>query len=183
MVITIVIPVRKIYGLENLITLRHFNNMANVMLVTGLIVAYGYFIEAFMSWYSGDIFDQYMMTNRVLGPYGWIFWLLMLVNVVIPQALWSARVRRNLIALFLVALSINLGMWLERFVIVITSLHRDFVPSSWGMFFPTIWDWATLFGSIGLFLTLLFLFIRFLPMIAISETRELVAEPQKAMTL
>ena len=183
MVLTIVIPVRKIYRLENLITLRHFNNMANVMLVTGLIVAYGYFIEAFMSWYSGDIFDQYMMTNRVLGPYGWIFWLLMLVNVLIPQALWSARVRRNLVALFLVALSINLGMWLERFVIVITSLHRDFVPSSWGMFFPTIWDWATLFGSIGLFLTLLFLFIRFLPMIAISETRELVAEPQKAMTL
>jgi len=183
MVLTIVIPVRKIYHLENLITLRHFNNMANVMLVTGLIVAYGYFIEAFMSWYSGDIFDQYMMTNRVLGPYGWIFWLLMLVNVLIPQALWSARVRRNLVALFLVALSINLGMWLERFVIVITSLHRDFVPSSWGMFFPTIWDWATLFGSIGLFLTLLFLFIRFLPMIAISETRELVAEPQKAMTL
>ncbi|PYJ30107.1 MAG: hydrogenase [Verrucomicrobia bacterium] len=183
MVLTIVIPVRKIYRLENLITMRHFNNMANVMLVTGLIVAYGYFIEAFMSWYSGDIFDQYMMTNRVLGPYGWIFWLLMLVNVVIPQALWSARVRRNLVALFLVALSINLGMWLERFVIIITSLHRDFVPSSWGMFFPTIWDWATLFGSIGLFLTLLFLFIRFLPMIAISETRELVAEPQKAMTL
>src|SRR5438477_10618348 len=183
MVLTIVIPVRKVYHLENLITLRHFNDMANVMLVTGLIVAYGYFIEAFMSWYSGDIFDQYMMTNRVLGPYGWIFWLLMLVNVVIPQALWSARVRRNLIALFLVALSINLGMWLERFVIVITSLHRDFVPSSWGMFFPTIWDWATLFGSIGLFLTLLFLFIRFLPMIAISETRELVAEPQTAMTL
>ena len=153
------------------------------MLVTGLIVAYGYFIEAFMSWYSGDIFDQYMMTNRAFGPYGWIFWLLMLVNVLIPQALWSARVRRNLVALFFVALSINLGMWLERFVIVITSLHRDFVPSSWGMFFPTIWDWATLFGSIGLFLTLLFLFIRFLPMIAISETRELVAEPQKAITL
>jgi Ni/Fe-hydrogenase subunit HybB-like protein len=183
MVITIVVPVRKIYHLENLITLRHFNNMANVMLVTGLIVAYGYFIEAFMSWYSGDIFEQYMMTNRAFGPYGWIFWLLMLVNVVIPQALWLARVRRNLVALFLVALSINLGMWLERFVIIITSLHRDFVPSSWGMFFPTIWDWATLFGSIGLFLTLLFLFIRFLPMIAISESRELVAKPQKAVTL
>src|SRR5213595_4094374 len=150
--------------------------MATVMLVTGLIVAYGYFIEAFMSWYSGDIFDQYMMTNRVLGPYGWIFWLLMLVNVVIPQALWSARVRRNLIALFLVALSINLGMWLERFVIVITSLHRDFVPSSWNMYTPTIWDLATLFGSIGLFLTLLFLFIRFLPMISMSEIREVISE-------
>ncbi len=183
MVITIVIPVRKIYRIENLITLRHFNNMANVMLATGLIVAYGYFIEAFMSWYSGDIFEQYMMTNRAFGPYGWIFWLLMFVNVIVPQALWSVRVRRNLVALFAVALSINLGMWLERFVIVITSLQRDFVPSSWGMFFPTIWDWATLFGSVGLFLTLLFLFIRFLPMIAISETRELVAEPQKAATL
>src|SRR5438067_113003 len=182
MVLTIVIPVRKIYHLEILITLRHFNNMANVMLVTGLIVAYGYFIEAFMSWYSGDIFDQYMMTNRAFGPYGWIFWALMFFNVLVPQALWSARIRRNLVALFLVALAINLGMWIERFVIVITSLHRDFVPSSWGMFFPTVWDWATLFGSIGLFLTLLFLFIRFLPMIAISESRELVAEPQKAMT-
>src|SRR5205814_10570646 len=133
MVLTIVIPVRKTYRLENLITMRHFNNMANVMLVTGLIVAYGYFIEALMSWYSGDIFEQYMMTNRAFGPYGWIFWLLMLVNVVIPQALWSARVRRNLIALFLVALSINLGMWLKRFVIVITSLHREFVPPSWSM--------------------------------------------------
>jgi len=182
MVLTIVIPVRKVYRLENLITLRHFNNMANVMLVTGLIVAYGYFIEAFMSWYSGDIFDQYMMTNRAFGPYGWIFWALMFFNVWVPQALWSARIRRNLVALFLVALSINLGMWVERFVIVITSLHRDFVPSSWGMFFPTIWDWATLFGSIGLFLTLLFLFIRFLPMISISESREMVAEPQKAIT-
>ncbi|PYL01152.1 MAG: hydrogenase [Verrucomicrobia bacterium] len=182
MVLTIVIPVRKIYRLENLITMRHFNNMANVMLVTGLIVAYGYFIEAFMSWYSGDIFDQYMMTNRAFGPYGWIFWALMFFNVWVPQALWSARIRRNLVALFLVALSINLGMWVERFVIVITSLHRDFVPSSWGMFFPTIWDWATLFGSIGLFLTLLFLFIRFLPMISISESREMVAEPQKAIT-
>src|SRR5207249_3167608 len=183
MVLTIVIPVRKIYRLENLIMMRHFNNMANVMLVTGLIVAYGYFIEVFMSCYSGDIFEQYMMTNRAFGPYGWFFWALIFFNVLVPHALWSGRIRRNLVALFLVALSINLGMWVERFVIVITSLHRDFVPSSWGMFFPTIWDWATLFGSIGLFLTLLFLFIRFLPMIAISETRELVAEPQKATTL
>ena len=182
MVLTIVIPIRKVYRLENLITLRHFNNMANVMLVTGLIVAYGYFIEAFMSWYSGDIFDQYMMTNRALGPYGWIFWALIFFNVVVPQSLWSANIRRNPFLLFLVALSVNLGMWIERFVIVVTSLHRDFVPSAWGMYFPTIWDWATLLGSIGLFLTLLFLFIRFLPMISISESRELVAEPQKATT-
>ena len=182
MVLNIVIPVRKIYGLENLITARHLNNMANVMLVTGLIVSYGYFIEAFMSWYSGDIFEQYMMTNRVFGPYGWTFWLLMLVNVLLPQALWSARIRRNPLTLFFVALSINFGMWLERFVIVVTSLNRDFVPSSWRLFIPTIWDWATLFGSVGLFLTLLFLFIRFLPMMAIAETRKLVAEPAHAAT-
>lgn len=180
MVLNIVIPVRKIYHLENLITERYLNNMANVMFVTGLMVSYGYFIEAFMSLYSGDIFEQYMMINRAFGPYGWVFWVLMLCNVLVPQALWSARIRRNPLTLFIVALFINAGMWIERFVIVITSLHRDFVPSAWGMFFPTIWDWATLFGSVGLFLTLLFLFIRFFPMISISEERELVAEPAKA---
>jgi Ni/Fe-hydrogenase subunit HybB-like protein len=183
MVLNIVIPIRKIYRLEHLITERYLNNTANVMLATGLMVSYGYFIEAFMSWYSGDIFEQYMMMNRMFGPYGWIFWVLMLCNVLVPQALWSARIRRNPLTLFIVALFINLGMWIERFVIVITSLHRDFVPSSWRMFFPTIWDWATLFGSIGLFLTLLFLFVRFLPMISISEERELVAEPAKANAL
>ena len=183
MVLNIVIPVRKVYHLEHLITERHLNNMANVMLATGMMVAYGYFIEAFMSWYSGDIFEEYMMINRAFGPYGWIFWVLMLCNVIIPQALWSARIRRNPLTLFIVAFFINIGMWVERFVIVITSLHRDFVPSSWGMFFPTIWDWATLFGSVGLFLTLLFLFVRFLPMISISEERELVAEPAKANAL
>jgi len=183
MVLNIVIPVRKLYGLESLITLRHLNNMANVMLATGMMVAYGYLMEGFMSWYSGDIFEQYMMTNRMFGPYAWSFWALMLFNVLIPQALWSRRIRTNPLLLFLVALSVNLGMWLERFVIVITSLHRDFVPSSWKMYTPTIWDWATLFGSIGLFLTLLFLFIRFLPMISISEVRELVSERKEQGTV
>jgi Ni/Fe-hydrogenase subunit HybB-like protein len=179
MVLNIVIPVRKLYGLENLITLRHMNNAANVMLATGMMVAYGYIMEAFMAWYSGEIFEQYMMANRALGPYWWAFWALMLFNVLFPQLLWLRRVRTNLVALFFVALSVNLGMWLERFVIVITSLHRDFTPSAWGMFTPTFWDWATLFGSVGLFLTLLFLFIRFLPMISISEVRELVAEEKE----
>jgi Ni/Fe-hydrogenase subunit HybB-like protein len=176
MVLNIVIPVRKIYHLESLITMRHLNNMGNVMLATGMMVAYGYLMEAFMAWYSGDIFEQYMMANRAFGPYAWSFWALMLFNVLLPQLLWWRRIRTHVVALFLVSLSVNIGMWLERFVIVITSLHRDFVPSSWGMYFPTIWDWATFFGSIGLFLTLLFLFIRFLPMISISEVRELVAE-------
>jgi Ni/Fe-hydrogenase subunit HybB-like protein len=178
MVLNIVIPLRKIYGLESLITLRHLNNMANVMLATGMMVAYGYVMEAFMAWYSGDIYDQYMMLNRAFGPYGWIFWVLMLCNVVIPQALWSRKFRTTPILLFVVALAINLGMWIERFVIVVTSLHRDFVPSSWGMYFPTKWDWMTLFGSVGLFLTLLFLFVRILPMISITEVRELVAKKE-----
>lgn len=183
MVLNIVIPVRKIYHLENVITERYLNNMANVMLVTGLMVTYGYIIEAYMSWYSGDIFEAYMMQNRAFGPYGWVFWGLMLCNVIVPQALWSSRIRRNPLTLFIVAFFINVGMWVERFVIVITSLHRDFMPSAWGMFYPTIWDWAILFGSVGLFLTLLFLFVRFFPMISISETRELVAEPRKANAL
>ena len=176
MVLNIVIPIRKIYHLESLITERHLNNMANVMLATGLMVAYGYLMEGFMSWYSGDIFEQYMMVNRMFGPYAWSFWGLMLFNVLIPQALWSRRIRTNVPLLFVIALSVNLGMWLERFVIVITSLHRDFTPSAWGWYGPTVWDWATLFGSIGLFLTLLFLFIRFLPVISISEVRELISE-------
>jgi molybdopterin-containing oxidoreductase family membrane subunit len=183
MVLNIRIPGRKIYHLETVIPNRYLNNMANIMFVTGLMVSYGYLIEAFMSWYSGDIFEQYMMTNRAFGPYGWVFWVLMAFNVVIPQALWSARIRRNPITLFIVALFINAGMWIERFVIVITSLHRDFMPSAWGMFYPTFWDWSVLFGSVGLFLTLIFLFIRFLPMISISENRELVAEPNKANAL
>jgi len=181
MVLNIVIPVRKLYQLESVITMRILNNMANVMLVTGEMVAYGYFIEAFMAWYSGDPFEEYMMSNRAFGPYGWVFWSLMLFNVVIPQVLWSRRVRTNLTLLFLVALSINIGMWVERFVIVVTSLNRDFTPSAWHLFVPTVWDWATLAGSIGLFFTLQFLFIRFLPMISITETRELVAEPEKAV--
>ena len=176
MVLNIVIPIRKLYGLESLITARHLNNMAVVMLATGMMVTYGYVMEAFMSWYSGDVFERAMMMNRAFGPYGWIFWTLMLLNVVVPQALWSKRVRNHTIILFFIALSVNVGMWVERFVIVVTSLSRDFTPSAFRMYYPTVWDWATLFGSVGLFLTLLFMFVRFLPMINISETRKLVEE-------
>src|SRR5665213_1680273 len=178
MVLNILIPLRKLYHLEKIIPMRYMNNMANVMLATGMMVAYGYFIEAFMSWYSGDVFERYMMFNRAFGPYGWLFWVLMGVNVVIPQLLWVRRVRTNMLALWLVALSVNIGMWLERFVIIIVSLHRDFVPASWRMYYPTRWDWMTLFGSVGLFLTLLFLFIRYLPMISMTEVRELVGEKE-----
>jgi molybdopterin-containing oxidoreductase family membrane subunit len=176
MVLNLIIPIRRIYGLENLITVRTLNNMACVTLATCWMVTYGYIMEAFMAWYSGDIFEQSMMWDRAFGPYGWLFWLLITLNVLLPQLLWSRWVRTHDLALFLVALSANLGMWLERFIIVVQSLHHDFVPSSWAMYLPTKWDWATLLGSIGLFLTLQFLFIRYLPMISISESRELIAQ-------
>jgi Ni/Fe-hydrogenase subunit HybB-like protein len=182
MVLNLLIPIRKIYHLEAIIPLRYMNNAANIMLATGWMVAFGYIMEAFMSWYSGDIFEQYMMWNRAFGPYGWVFWLTMTCNVFVPQALWSRYVRTHMGWLWLVALFVNVGMWLERFMIVIGSLNRDFVPSIWRIFRPTAWDWMTLFGTVGLFLTLLFLFIRFLPLISISEVRELVAEEREVET-
>ena len=153
--------------------------MAKVMLVTGLIVAYGYLMEAFIAWYSANEYEEFMILNRLAGPYAPFYWALILCNIVVPQALWSSRVRANALALFVVAIIVNIGMWLERFVIVITSLHRDFLPSSWGMYWPTIWDWATFAGTIGLFLALLFLFIRFLPMISIFEMSGMLAETEE----
>jgi Ni/Fe-hydrogenase subunit HybB-like protein len=180
MVATLAIPLRAAYSLEDFITLRHLDNMAKVMLATGLIVSYGYLNEIFLAWYSGNPFEEYMTLNRMLGPYGWSYWILILCNVVSIQLFWFKKVRTNVQALFVLSLVINLGMWMERFVIVITSLHRDFLPSSWGMYYPTRWDWMTLFGSIGLFLTLMFLFIRVLPVISISEMRGLVAEKEAA---
>ncbi len=171
MVMVLAIPIRRMYGLADFITMRHLKNMAEILLATGLIVAYGYLMEAFMAWYSGNLSEQSMMVNRMFGPYGLLFWALMLFNVLVPQALWFRRVRTNVPALFLIALSVLIGMWLERFVIVVVSLSRDFLPSAWGLYAPTVWDWAILAGSIGLFLSLMFLFIRFLPMISIFEMR------------
>ena len=129
-----------------------------------------------MAFYSGDHFERYMYLNRVLGPYGWAYWLLLLCNLVTPQLLWFKRFRSNVVWLFAVAMVVNVGMWLERFVIIVTSLHRDFLVSSWGMFSPTIWDISTFAGTIGLFLALLFLFLRFLPMISIFEMRTMLPE-------
>jgi molybdopterin-containing oxidoreductase family membrane subunit len=176
MVLTLAIPIRAIYGLEDFITLRHLQNMAKVMLVTGLIVAYGYTIEAFMAWYGGNRYEGFMMLNRMTGPYAPFYWALITCNVIIPQALWFRRIRTNVVALFILSLIVNVGMWLERFIIIVTSLSRDFTPSAWGMFRPTFWDWSTFFGTIGLFVMLIFLFVRFLPMISIFEMRTLVPE-------
>jgi Ni/Fe-hydrogenase subunit HybB-like protein len=174
MVIVLVTPVRKVFKLEDFITARHMDYMAKIMLATGLIVAYGYMMELFFGWYSDHEYEWFMMTNRMFGPYAPAYWALILTNVAIPQLLWFKKVRRSTWKLFVVAFVINIGMWLERFVIVITSLHRDFVPSSWDMYYPTIWDWATFLGTIGLFLALMFLFVRLLPAISMFELRQML---------
>ncbi|MBI3768321.1 MAG: polysulfide reductase NrfD [Deltaproteobacteria bacterium] len=174
MVMTLAIPIRKFYNLEDFLTMRHLDNMARVMLATGLIVAYGYMMETFMAWYGGNPYESFMILNRFGGPYAPQYWLLITCNVVIPQVLWFRRVRASIPALFVVSLIVNLGMWLERYIIIVVSLHRDFLPSSWGMYSGSIYDWSMFVGSIGLFLSLLFLFIRYLPMISIFEMRTLV---------
>ena len=178
MVVTLAIPLRYVYQLQDFVTLRHLDSMAKIMLATGCMVTYGYFTEVFYAYYSGNPFERYVIVNRALGPYAWSYWLLILCNCITPQLLWSRMIRRNVFALFGISLVINLGMWLERFVIVVISLNRDFLPSAWRTYYPTRWDFAHLFGSIGLFLTLLFLFIRFLPMISIFELRGLVRETE-----
>jgi molybdopterin-containing oxidoreductase family membrane subunit len=183
MVMTLAIPIRKFYNLEDFITMRHLGNMAKVMLATGLIVAYGYMMETFMAFYSGNQFDRFVVINRMTSaPYAYFYWMLIACNIVIPQIMWLRSVRNNVAILFVISLVVNVGMWLERFVIVVISLHRDFLPSSWGMYYPTRWDWATYVGTIGLFLTLLFLFIRFLPVISIYEMRSLVEETDEENT-
>jgi molybdopterin-containing oxidoreductase family membrane subunit len=176
MVLTLAIPVRRFYGMESLITMRHIDNMAKITLATGLIVAYGYTMEAFFAWYSGSPHERFMMYNRMFGPYGWSYWTLIAINAVMIQALWFKSVRHNTVLLFVMSLFIGVGMWLERFVIIVTSLNRDFVPSSWGMYYPTIWDFMTFFGTIGLFLTLFLLFLRFVPMISIFEVKTLLPQ-------
>ena len=176
MVLTLAIPLRRMYGLEDFITMRHLENMAKVTLVTGLIVFYGYMMELFFAWYSANQYEKYMMINRLFGPYAWSYWALIFCNGLVPQTLWSKRLRTNTTWLFIMALIVSVGMWLERFVIIVTSLHRDFLPSSWNMYYPTFWDFSTFFGTIGLFITLMFLFIRVLPMISIFEMRTLVPE-------
>jgi Ni/Fe-hydrogenase subunit HybB-like protein len=182
MVLTLAIPLRYFFKLEDFVTMRHLDNMAKIMLATGLIVAYSYMMETFMAFYSGNSYDRYMMMNRMTGPYAVVYWVLIACNLLAPQILWSARIRRKPLALFFVALVVQTGMWLERFVIIVTSLHRDFLPSSWGMFYPTRWDYMTFIGTIGLFFTLFYLFIRYLPMISIFELRELVHKTAEEKT-
>jgi molybdopterin-containing oxidoreductase family membrane subunit len=174
MVLTLLIPLRAIYGLKDLITTRHLDVMAKVMLATGWIVFYGYMMEAFVAWYSGSYWEGFVIWNRMTGPYWWALWALVLCNGLVPQLLWLKKVRTTPVILFGISIVVNIGMWLERYVIIVTSLHRDFLPSSWGVYAGTIWDWSFYLGTIGMFLTLFYLFIRVLPMISIFEMRTLV---------
>jgi molybdopterin-containing oxidoreductase family membrane subunit len=176
MVLTLTIPLRKVYGLEDFITMRHIDNMGKVMLATGLIVFYGYIMEVFFGWYSANTYEEFMISNRMFGPYAHYYWLLIFCNGLTPQLLWFRRFRRSIPWIFAISLIVSVGMWLERFVIIVTSLHRDFLPSSWGMYSPTMWDFSMFFGTIGLFLSLMFLFIRFLPVISIFEMRTILPE-------
>ena len=178
MVINLLIPIRKWYGLQDLITMKHFDVMGKVMLASGLIVTYGYICEVFYSWYSANMYEMFMAVNRMIGPYAWSYWALIICNVVVPQLLWSKRVRQNLPLMFIISLFINVGMWFERWVIIVISLTRDFLPSSWGYYTPTEWDVMLYVGSFGWFFFLFFLFIRLLPMIATFEVRDLVHKTQ-----
>ncbi|MEE8348674.1 MAG: NrfD/PsrC family molybdoenzyme membrane anchor subunit [Acidobacteriota bacterium] len=171
MVLTLMLIARKVLNYEEYITVDHIEKMCKVILATGGIVALAYSMEAFMAWYSVNHYERFVFLNRALGPYAWAYRIMVLCNVVLPQLLWFKRVRRNLIAVFIMSIVINIGMWFERFVIVVTSLHRDFLPSSWAMYSPTIIELATLAGSFGLFFTCFLLFARLLPFIAIGEVK------------
>src|SRR5271165_2229555 len=178
MVLVLAIPIRKFYGLQDMITMRHLQNSAKIMLATGLIVGYGYFFEAFMAFYSGSTYERFMMQNRWFGPYAVFYWSLIFFNLVVPQVLWIPKVRANTTWLFLISLVILVGMWLERFIIIITSLTRDFLPSSWGHYVATRWDYAVFFGTIGFFSPAIFIFIRIMPAISIFEMRTLLPEAE-----
>ena len=177
-VLVLAIPIRHYYGLQNMITMRHLQNSAKIMLATGLIVAYGYFFEAFMAFYSGSTYERFMMQNRWFGPYAVFYWGLIVMNLVIPQVLWIPKIRSNTKWLFLISLVVLVGMWLERFIIIVTSLSRDFLPSSWGHYVPTRWDYAVLAGTLGFFTAAIFIFIRIMPAISIFEMRTLLPEAE-----
>ena len=177
MVLLLAIPVRRTFGLEDFITSRHLQNMAKLMLVTGMIVSYGYIMEFFFSWYSGNPFEIFaVIENRTQGPYRWQWASLIFCNILAIQFLWFKRVRTSPMALWIISAIVSVGMWLERFVIVVLSLHRDFLPSSWDMYTGTKWDWGLYLGTMGFFLCLMFLFVRFVPMIAMFEMRMLLPE-------
>jgi Ni/Fe-hydrogenase subunit HybB-like protein len=176
MVLTLLIPARQFFGLREIVTLRHLENIAKILLATGMMVGFAYSMEFFTAWYSGNPNERFAFINRALGPYAWAYWTMITCNVLVPQLFWSKKMRTNLVVLFVVSLLVNVGMWFERFVIIVTSLSRDFLPSSWGYFKPTYVDVLTFAGTFGLFLTLFLLFLRYLPMVAMAEVKSVLPQ-------
>ncbi len=176
MVVTLSIIARKVFNIGHLITVGHLEKMNKVILLTGMMVGYAYGAEFFVAWYSGNIYEQFTFINRAFGHYAWAYWVMVTCNVIVPQFFWIKRFRRSIGAMLVVSILINVGMWFERFVIVVTSLSRDFLPASWDYYRPTIWDVSTFVGSFGLFFTLFLLFIRFLPMVAMAEVKGVLPE-------
>ncbi len=174
MVLNLLIPVRAMYGLKELITMKHIDWMAKIMLATGLIVFYGYICEVFYAWYSATNVELTLLMWRFTGPYMWFYWSLILCNGIIPQLMWWPKLRKNLVVIWIVAFFVNIGMWLERFVIIPVSLTKNYLPASDRLYMPTFWDWMMFAGTIGMFMVLLFLFIRFLPSINIFEVKDLL---------
>ncbi|MDM7915817.1 MAG: polysulfide reductase NrfD [Candidatus Eisenbacteria bacterium] len=176
MVTTLMIPSRQFFGLKDIVTPRHLENMAKVMLATGSMVGLAYGTEFFISWYSGNEIERFTFLNRALGPYAGAYWTMVSCNVLIPQIFWSRKARRSIPVLFAASLLINVGMWFERYVIIVTSLSRDYLPAVWGFFHPTWVDLLTLAGSFGVFFTFFLLFVRFLPMIAMAEVKSVMPQ-------
>jgi len=176
MVITLMVPARAFFGLKDLVTVRHLENINKIILATSLMVGYAYSVELFMAWYSGSMYERYAFLNRALGPYSWAYWTMVACNVIVPQLFWLKKCRTTPWIMWCLAILVNVGMWFERFVIIVTSLTRDFLPSSWGDFIPTKIDVLMLLGSFGLFFTLFLLFCRYLPIVAMAEVKTVLAQ-------
>jgi molybdopterin-containing oxidoreductase family membrane subunit len=176
MVMTLAVPARELWGLKNFITLRHLENMNKIILVTGSMVGYAYTMEFFIAWYSGSLYESFAFVNRALGQYSWAYWIMVTCNVLAPQVFWFRKARQSIAIMFAVSILVNIGMWFERFVIIITSLAQDYLPSAWGYYKPTWVDIMMLMGSFGLFLTLILLFCRYLPIIAIAEVKAIMPQ-------
>ncbi len=177
MVLTLLVIMREMFNFKNYITIDHLEKMNKIIMATGMMVGYAYACEFFIAWYSGGAFEKYVFINRAFGPYWWAYWTMAICNAFIPQIFWFRAARRNIAVMFVISLFVNIGMWFERYVIVVTSLHRDFLPSSWSMYFPTWYDWGWTFGSFGLFFALFLLFVRVLPTIAMAEIKSVMPTP------
>jgi molybdopterin-containing oxidoreductase family membrane subunit len=178
MVVTCLVFLRKIFHLEHIITMNHLDNMNKIILATGMMVGYGYAMELFMAWYGGNHFERFVFLNRAFGPYAWAYWTMISCNVLLPQLFWFRKIRRSIPVMLFIVLFVNVGMWFERFVIIVTSLHRDFLPSSWRMYTPTLVDLGILMGSFGLFFTLVLLFTRTVPVVSMAEVKGVIIGAQ-----